>query len=144
MPEWEELLRICCGLQDLFRTFLKKIGFSSEISRPMSLATSLNFPPRRLVLDRLFHCLIYLFEREEHDRPHADRASSTYGQRDGGRSRVVRHIKDEINVFFAEREIEHLQTSAQTLHHFLHHRTARCSTLLHEALHSLRGVGSLD
>ena len=57
--------------------------------------------------------------REEHDRLHANRASSSHGQRDGGRSRVVRHVKDEIYVFFAEREIEHLQASTQALHHLL-------------------------
>jgi hypothetical protein len=46
--------------------------------------------------------LIYLFGREEHDRLHADHASSSYGQRDGGRIRVVRHVKDEISGVFAE------------------------------------------
>jgi hypothetical protein len=66
------------------------------------LGDFLNLPPRRLVVDRLFHSLISLFGREEHDRLHADHASSSYGQRDGGRIRVVRHVKDEISGVFAE------------------------------------------
>jgi hypothetical protein len=47
-------------------------------------------------MDRLSHSLIHLFGREERDHLHADHASSSYGQRDGGRSRVVRHVKDDI------------------------------------------------
>jgi hypothetical protein len=66
------------------------------------LGDFLNLPPRRLVVDRLFHSLISLFGREEHDRLHADHASSSYGQRDGGHIRVVRHVKDEISGVFAE------------------------------------------
>jgi hypothetical protein len=65
-------------------------------------------------MDRLFHSLIYLFGREEHDRLHADHASSSYGQRDGGRSRVVRHVKDNISGVFAEGEIEPLEAKGGT------------------------------
>src|SRR5258705_11452003 len=65
-------------------------------------------------MDRLFHSLIYLFGREEHDRLHADHASSSYGQRDGGRSPVVRHVKDNISGLFAEGETEPLEAKGGT------------------------------
>jgi hypothetical protein len=76
-------------------------------------------------MDRLFHSLIHLFGREEHDRLHADHASSSYGQRDGGRSRVVRHVKNYIGVVFAEDEIEPLEASTNTLEQFIGNSATR-------------------
>jgi hypothetical protein len=57
---------------------------------------------RGLHVGDLIHIKGIKIDGEEHDRLHADHASSSYGQRDGGRIRVVRHVKDEISGVFAE------------------------------------------
>src|SRR5271165_6053386 len=93
-------------------------------------------------MDRLFNSLIHLFGREEHDRLYADHASSGYGQRDGGRSRVVRHIKDDVSGVFAEGEIERLEASTNTLQHFIGNSATRSPPRLGKALYSLRCIRS--
>ena len=93
-------------------------------------------------MNRLFHSLIHLFGREKHDRLDADHASFSYGQRDGGGSRVVRHVKDDISDVFAEGEIEPLEASTKTLQQFIGNSATRSSPRPGEALYSLRCIGS--
>jgi len=114
------------------------------VSRAEPLRTNRQLLPRRLVNDRRFYRLIYLFGREEHGRLHTGCTGRHHRQRNGGCSQVLRQVKDYMNVIFPEDEIERIYAPTQTFNHFLHRSPACCSTPFYKALCSLCGVGGFD
>src|SRR6202022_3889414 len=96
----------------------------------------------RVIGNMLGHCLIDLLRSEKFNCLHPSRARARDSERNGRSCQIIRYIKDEIGVIFAESEVKRFESSTQTLQKFLNDSTPCRPTDLIESLDSLRGIGS--
>src|SRR6185436_19854782 len=99
---------------------------------------------RWLVLDRLLHCLVDLFGREQRRGLRASCSGGSYRERNRGSGHMVWQIRDDERVMLTQGKVLHLEPSTDTLHRLLHGLTPCRSAGLHDAPGPFQSIGCFD